>query len=703
MADNRSIFEQMSGTLGSNYAQTLGLLSRSNKKKDKKAKEKALLGTILFSGLSEGSKYLKNNILNQITELKEKAIWDSNYAKELWQQGSEIRAEEAAFSKNPSHFYKIATDNITQSPYGVDIARAGGIQNLSPAALTAYKSLVSAREAEYIANHKERMTNPTASYATFKEFSQGDRDMLTLQANKLRDDPDSKGLFYSLMKRLGAGKDKEIEFNSELQTMRKEQETRYAAAEAYIAPLDVTKFIEYDVDGQALFTLSSTLDLRNSDKEKTRLRKEMGDSKNAIWNNITFSGGIYDINNTPLDKLQDSGTDQFGGTPLKTSELADMELKIRDGVDENGSITFKKDTSIQGAVPYLINDLYTLERRTHALQTAEVKNGTRETVDNLEMRYALAAQKLVNDGNIRINRGFGPLPNNYVYIPLNTNMSAIDIVNSKNPNSSSNKLDVLATVHKQTEIENAENLSMAYDTYLNNKIDAADVSGNINDLEALETIKVVNSKAAEEDKLMFIINPPAELNGTMFSYLDGKGNKQGLVIGSQDKENYKVLYNQFKDVYGSSDTIEKLLNSEGSEDSTNEDIIKVPEPVISEDLNPKTPGDIYYDNDSDRSPASLLTQSLINRPVRTITKIDEVLNKLDTVESVKDLKVFDSKITKAIRKAYKEDTGNNKVLNLNDLSLEEYKKYLTMYRSQFIDDNQDLFKESKPKSLLAGN
>ena len=703
MADNRSIFEQMSGTLGSNYAQTLGILSRNNKKKDKKAKEKALIGSILFSSLSEGSKYLKNNILNQITELKEKSTWDSNYAKELWQQGSEIRAEEAAFSKNPAYFYKMAADNITQSPYGVDIARAGGIQNLSPTALTAYKNLVSARESEYIANHKERMANPTASYATFKEFSQGDRDMLTLQANKLRDDPDSKGLFYSLMKRLGVGKDKEIEFNSELQTMRKEQEARYAAAEAYIAPLDVTKFIEYDTDGQALFTLGSALDLRNSDKEKTRLRKEMADSKNAIWNNITFSGGIYDINNTPLDKLKDSETKTFGGTPLKTSELADMELKIRDGVDKNGSVTFKKDTSIQGAVPYLINDLYTLERRTHALQTAEVKNGTRETVDNLEMRYAIAAQKLVNDGNIRINRGFGPFPNNYVYIPLNTNMSATDIVNSKNPNSSSNKLDVLATVHKQTEIENAENLSMAYDTYLNNKIDAADVSGNINDLEALETIKVVNSKAAEEDKLMFIINPPAELNGTMFSYLDGKGNKQGLVIGSQDKENYKVLYNQFKDAYGSSDTIEKLLNSEDSKDSTNEDIIKVPEPVISEDLNPKTPGDIYYDNDSDRSPASLLTQTLLNRPVRTITKIDEVLNKLDTVESVKDLKVFDSKITKAIRKAYKEDTGNNKVLNLNDLSLEEYKKYLTMYRSQFIDDNQDLFKESKPKSLLAGN
>ena len=562
MADNRSIFEQMSGTLGSNYAQTFGLLSRSNKKKDKKAKDKALLGSILFSGLSEGSKYLKNNILNQITELKEKSIWDSNYAKELWQQGSEIRAEEAAFSKNPSHFYKIATDNITQSPYGVDIARAGGIQNLSPTALTAYKSLVSAREAEYIANHKERMTNPTASYATFKEFSQGDRDMLTLQANKLRDDPDSKGLFYSLMKRLGAGKDKEIEFNSELQTMRKEQEARYAAAESYIAPLDVTKFIEYDTDGQALFTLGSSLDLRNSDKEKTRLRKEMADSKNAIWNNITFSGGIYDINNTPLDKLRDSGTDQFGGTPLKTSELANMELKIRDGVDENGSVTFKKDTSIQGAVPYLINDLYTIERRIHADQTSKVRNGTKETVDNLEMRYALAAQQLVNDGNIRIDRtNF----NNYVYIPLNTNMSATDIVNSKNPNSNSNKLDVLATVHNQTEIDNGQDFEEVYSKYLADRTDAADISGNIEELEFLESIKGVQSKASEEARLMFMIKPPKELAGKMPTF----GNGKGVVVGSSN-ENYNYYYELFKNNadtnYGPSEAIEKLLNSRDSTD-----------------------------------------------------------------------------------------------------------------------------------------
>ena len=199
---------------------------------------------------------------------------------------------------------------------------------------------------------------------------------------------------------------------------------------------------------------------------------------------------------------------------------------------------------------------------------------------------------------------------------------------------------------------------------------------------------------------MFIINPPAELAGTMFSYLDGEGNKQGLVIGSQDKENYKVLYNQFKDAYGPSDTIEKLLDSEDSEVSTDKDKMEFPEPVIRDDLKPKTPSDIYYENESDRAPASLLAQSVLNRPVKTITDIDEVLDKIDTVDSVKDLKNFKSKIVKGIKDSYKEDTGE-RLSNVNNLSLEDYKKYLTMYRASFIQDNQDLFQQ--PKSLLAGN
>ena len=182
------------------------------------------------------------------------------------------------------------------------------------------------------------------------------------------------------------------------------------------------------------------------------------------------------------------------------------------------------------------------------------------------------------------------------------------------------------------------------------------------------------------------------------------GSPEVIELGTGNKDTYQSMYKFHEETYGENNVLKSFLNGESTD---KEPFIKVPKPVISEDisenLNPKTPSNIYYDNDSDRTPASLLTQSLFNRPVRTITDIDEVLEKIDTVDSVKDLKNFKSKITKGIRKIYKEETGDNKILNLNDLSLEDYRKYLTMYRSQFIDDNQDLFKESKPKSLLAGN
>tara|TARA_R110000782_G_scaffold17936_1_gene49817 strand:+ start:40 stop:858 length:819 start_codon:yes stop_codon:yes gene_type:complete len=148
-------------------------------------------------------------------------------------------------------------------------------------------------------------------------------------------------------------------------------------------------------------------------------------------------------------------------------------------------------------------------------------------------------------------------------------MSATDIVNSKNPNSNSNKLDVLATVHNQTEIDNGQDFEEVYSKYLADRTDAADISGNIEELEFLESIKGVQSKASEEARLMFMIKPPKELAGKMLTF--GKG--KGVVVGSSN-ENYNYYYDLFKNNadtnYGPSEAIEKLLNLEnleGSEDS----------------------------------------------------------------------------------------------------------------------------------------
>tara|TARA_R110000744_G_scaffold95643_1_gene184741 strand:- start:3625 stop:4455 length:831 start_codon:yes stop_codon:yes gene_type:complete len=149
-------------------------------------------------------------------------------------------------------------------------------------------------------------------------------------------------------------------------------------------------------------------------------------------------------------------------------------------------------------------------------------------------------------------------------------MSATDIVNSKNPNTSNNKIDTLATIHKQTEIDNGQDFEEVYSQYLADRTDAADISGNIEELEFLESIKGIESKASEEAKLMFMINPPKKLAGMMLTF-PGKNNiKQGVVVGSSN-ENYNYWYELFKNNantnYGPSEAIEKVLNLRDSKDS----------------------------------------------------------------------------------------------------------------------------------------
>ena len=605
MADNRSIFEQMSGTLGSQYSQTLGLLARSNKKKDKKAKRRALLGSILFSGLSESSKYLKNSLEEKIADLTRKGTWDENYVKEIWTQGAQIKATQAALDQNPSYFYKIAADDlVNSSPYRDAIAKAGGVNNLNPEAYKTYTSLVKAREGELLENHKTRMNNPTAGYSTFKEFSQPDRDMLTYQANNLKNDLSNRNIFFAALKKLGVGKDKEIEFNAELQNMMTDQEERYKAAEAYIAPLDVTRFVNYDIDGNALFVSNSSLDLTKSDDTKTRIRKTMTDEDNATFANLSFNDttGPYELNNVPLLNLQDSGTKRTDGKPFDPDTLTKWELYMEAGVDELGNPIYVQDkNNVRGPVPYLVDDLYLLERTIEANQQAELRNGTRSTIDSEEIRYAMAAQQLVNNGNIRYDTAGW---DNYVYIPLNKNVQS-----NNNDNNDSTKLDILATVYNQTELDNGQDFETIYSQYIADKTNDADISGNIEELQFLESIKGEENQASEEARLIFMINPPKELRGKILTFGTGD-KKQGVTIGSPN-ENYNYYYELYKNGtnpetgvknnYGSSQAIETLLelhsnnklystDSTGTKSSFETDINISDRPIINKIIEVESSG-----------------------------------------------------------------------------------------------------------------
>jgi len=368
-----------------------------------------------------------------------------------------------------------------------------------------------------------------------------------------------------------------------------------------------------------------------------------------------------------------------------------MEVYYNKGMIDNVQ-AWDKTKKIENASTYIAQDVYTISQ-----QIAVNQPGLSE-----EMRHSMAVQFLVESGNIRKTDKNMILAENYIYVPLNRSISPEDSLNADKDNLDA-KLEALKAAEYEQLLKDTPKFLDIINPYFEQRQDVANESGDVEELTILQALSGGDTRVTSEESLKFIFNPPKEFVGKSV-VLNIGGSPEVIELGTGNKDTYQSMYKFHEETYGENNVLKSFLNGESTD---KEPFIKVPKPVISEDisenLNPKTPGNIYYDNDSDRTPASLLTQSLFNRPVRTITDIDEVLEKIDTVDSVKDLKNFKSKITKGIRKIYKEETGDNKILNLNDLSLEDYRKYLTMYRSQFIDDNQDLFKESKPKSLLAGN
>ena len=702
--DNKSIYEQ----LGSGFGQQAGLLDRKRSKRNKKNFRDLVL-TSLFSNAAGAFKTkLTEDVATKISNLTTKNTWDANYDVELWKQGQQIKSVDSAYSSNPSYFRGIAKKNIMDSDFGLKFTQAGGEANFNKAESKVYQELIDFREKELIANHEIRMANPTAEFETFKQFSDGTRDMLATQLKNIKDDPANRNVFFGIMRKFGVGKDKEIELEAEIATSLEAQTERWKAAEAFIAPLKVTRFIDYDVKNNTqAFTLGRNINSTKRDAEisKLVLNLQSPDGKDSTFADIKFtalseneagklggkSNGIatWTNGNETGAKLLALRTES--GSPFTKDSLKNMEVYYNKGMIDNVQ-AWDKTKKIENASTYIAQDVYTISQ-----QIAVNQPGLSE-----EMRHSMAVQFLVESGNIRKTDKNMILAENYIYVPLNRSISPEDSLNADKDNLDA-KLEALKAAEYKQLLKDTPKFLDIINPYFEQRQDVANESGDVEELTILQALSGGDTRVTSEESLKFIFNPPKEFVGKSV-VLNIGGSPEVIELGTGNKDTYQSMYKFHEETYGENNVLKSFLNGKSTD---KEPFIKVPKPVISEDisenLNPKTPGNIYYDNDSDRTPASLLTQSLFNRPVRTITDIDEVLEKIDTVDSVKDLKNFKSKITKGIRKIYKEETGDNKILNLNDLSLEDYRKYLTMYRSQFIDDNQDLFKESKPKSLLAGN
>ena len=680
-----SIYEQLASQTQKGV---LNSILSSKKKNQKRVLKDSAISSFLTSALLGDDKEIKQELNDNIKTLAEDKKWEELRDKELYAQILEIKGVDKLFKENPDHFVGIATKDFFNSKYGLEITAMGGLNNLDIRGRKAATDLIQARANELTTNHLERMKNPlTTEIKTAADFSSETQKYFEALLNQYKDDPANYNRIQKVLRKFGIGKDKEIELASSVKETKNNMDQRRISAEAFLEARPLKSFVDYNVaNSEKVFKVNTTLNLKDFDKDVTALANNLKDSDKSFLKDQSFNLPLF---NPTLSYGED--VPRVGSSPFSINDMKE-DLQIRRIVgQEKGEFIFKTDSDLLSPANVVASDIIKIEKHLEAHERASIRAGQQTTGTSKEQRYATAVEMLINNGRFRKEGGmFGSV----IYIPLRTDANINEFIATDPTNESFLKLDGLGKEVDESLKNEALSIDSIYGEYLKDRTEKANTSNNFDELQTLDLI-ATNDKVKNEEFLKFVMTPPDNLKNTRAVI-----NKETYVLGSDDKTVYNSLYENFKSKYGTSETLEQILNLEDSEVSTDTDNVEVPEPVIRDDLKPKTPSDIYYRNEGDRSPASLLTQSVLNRPVKTITEIDEVLDKIDKVDSVKDLKNFKSKIIKGIKDAYKEDTGE-RLVNINNLSLDDYEKYLTMYRASFIQDNQDLFQE--PKSLLAGN
>jgi len=702
--DNKSIYEQ----LGSGFAQQAGLLDRRKSKRNKKNFAKLVISSLFSNAAGAFKTKLTEDVATKISNLTKTNTWDSNYDVELWKQGSQIKAVDSLYQSNPSYFRGIAKQNIMDSDFGIKFTQAGGVANFNKAESKVYQELIDFREKELVANHEIRMANPTAEFETFKQFSDGTRDMLATQLKNIKDDPANRNVFFGLMRQFGVGKDKEIELEAEIATSLEAQTKRWKAAEAFIAPLKVTKFIDYDTtNNKQAFTLGRNINSVKKDAEISKLILNLqspGDK--STFDDIKFtalsendagklggkSNGIATWTNGNETGAELLALRTESGSPFTEEALENMEVYYNKGMI-GGVQAWDKTKKIENASTYIAQDVYTISQ-----QIAVNQPGLSE-----EMRHSMAVQFLVESGNIRKTDKNMILAENYIYVPLNRSISPENSLNSDEDNMAA-KLEALKAAEYEQLLKDTPKFLDIINPYFEQRQDVADESGDVEELTILQALSGGDKKVRNEESLKFIFNPPEEFVGKSVVLNIGVPPVPEVIeLGTGNKDTYQSMYKFHEETYGENNVLKSFLNRESTEE---EPSTKVPKPIKvnnidTTNLEAKTLSEIS-NMPTSRERVGLLFDGISKRPARTMSAINEALARVDNAETVRDLKVYDSKINREVKKAYIADTGN-KLTSVFKLTPNEYAKYLRMYKEDFMQSNRNLFNESEPKSLLAGN
>ena len=324
---------------GSQFGQVAGSLLASNKKRDKKERNKALLATVLFETLGALQKNQKQKIVDGANDVKDKYedIFTNN--EEIYNLKTEARGEYQTYQQDPNAFIESKAMELFNkdsnliaelgtNPYSKltsnDLTQESSEQAL--AVLEEKRKLAK----EYI---EAQQKNPAVNISTLTKFNQKAKAEYRAALAQVEDDPYKQGLVKSAFAKLfGGGAEAEAKLTASLSKAEKNRLAQdNLVTESETINFKINKKNQSIVDANKELEGTPYFDyvtqeeqiIRNSKAIKEKIETGKFDSKDVIE---AYRLGVAPSNIKELTELQENDIGDFVKVFTKVRAITDREL-----------------------------------------------------------------------------------------------------------------------------------------------------------------------------------------------------------------------------------------------------------------------------------------------------------------------------------------------------------------------------------------
>ena len=324
---------------GSQFGQVAGSLLASNKKRDKKERNKALLATVLFETLGALQLNQKQKIVDGSNDVKDKYedIFTNN--EEIYSRKDTARGEYRKYAEDPNAFIESKAmqlfneDSTLIAELGTNPYSKLTSNDLTQESFEQAQAVLDSKRKlakEYI---EAQQKNPAVTMSTLTKFNQKAKAEYRAALAQVEDDPYKQGLIKSAFAKLfGGGAKAEADLTDSLDKAEKNR----LAQDSLV---DASETINFKINkkNQSIVDANKELEgtpyfdyvtkeeqiIRNSKAIKEKIETGKFDSKDVIE---AYRLGVAPSNIKELTELQENDIGDFVKVFTKVRAITDREL-----------------------------------------------------------------------------------------------------------------------------------------------------------------------------------------------------------------------------------------------------------------------------------------------------------------------------------------------------------------------------------------